>query len=468
MASVVLPCEASSLAASISAAAALSDADCAGGLLEHVDRLSRLVGAVGGEDHLRGPARRASSRGPPPAGGASPPRRAAPRPSRRSSERRAAAGSDASGVSRIRERRGQRLARRTARSRRGTGRSRRRGRRPRRRSRRPRSRPGGARRRSPTVLPIVSARSLRFRSRRLIFCVMKCLSPKTGHYVRAGATGQTPEPGAILASSWTRDQDHRRAVEGGRPLRLHGRSSALSGRIRALRRPGGRGEIPPRRRAAGASGRSSRCSSPTTPSRCRPPTRSTGPPSGSATSSASTSGAERRSSSPDYFRDLPSEGDLKWAIRDLLDREINPAVAAHGGFVELIDVKRNNVYLRLGGGCQGCGAADVTLKQGIEKAIREPRSRWSARSSTRRTTPPAATRTTRPAEADRDRTRYTSSAPRSSRGPACCRGGSLRRDAASSASTGPLSAPDQIRTPAARAPRATPPRRAPASPRGRR
>jgi Fe-S cluster biogenesis protein NfuA len=71
-----------------------------------------------------------------------------------------------------------------------------------------------------------------------------------------------------------------------------------------------------------------------------------------------------------YFDSLPSEGDLKWAIRDLLDREINPAVAAHGGFVELIDVKRNNVYLRLGGGCQGCGAADVTLKQGIAKAIR--------------------------------------------------------------------------------------------------
>jgi Fe-S cluster biogenesis protein NfuA len=74
--------------------------------------------------------------------------------------------------------------------------------------------------------------------------------------------------------------------------------------------------------------------------------------------------------SEEYLRDLPSEGDLKWAIRDLLDREINPAVAQHGGFVELIDVRKNNVYLRLGGGCQGCGAADVTLKQGIEKAIR--------------------------------------------------------------------------------------------------
>ncbi|MGH9368965.1 MAG: NifU family protein [Thermoanaerobaculia bacterium] len=74
---------------------------------------------------------------------------------------------------------------------------------------------------------------------------------------------------------------------------------------------------------------------------------------------------------PAYFDTLPSEGDLKWAIGDLLEREINPAVAQHGGWVELIDVKKNNVYIRLGGGCQGCGAADVTLKQGIERAIRD-------------------------------------------------------------------------------------------------
>jgi Fe-S cluster biogenesis protein NfuA len=74
---------------------------------------------------------------------------------------------------------------------------------------------------------------------------------------------------------------------------------------------------------------------------------------------------------PEYFESLPSEGDLKWAIHDLFEREINPSVAQHGGYVELIDVKKNNVYLRLGGGCQGCGAADVTLKQGIERAIRD-------------------------------------------------------------------------------------------------
>lgn len=75
--------------------------------------------------------------------------------------------------------------------------------------------------------------------------------------------------------------------------------------------------------------------------------------------------------SPGYFDELPSEGDLRWAIQDLLEREINPAVAQHGGYVELIDVKKNNVFIRLGGGCQGCGAADVTLKLGIERAIRD-------------------------------------------------------------------------------------------------
>ncbi len=57
------------------------------------------------------------------------------------------------------------------------------------------------------------------------------------------------------------------------------------------------------------------------------------------------------------------------AIQALLDDEINPAVASHGGHVTLIDVKDKRAYLRLEGGCQGCGMADVTLKQGIETAI---------------------------------------------------------------------------------------------------
>jgi Fe-S cluster biogenesis protein NfuA len=75
--------------------------------------------------------------------------------------------------------------------------------------------------------------------------------------------------------------------------------------------------------------------------------------------------------SPEYDRTLPAESEIRKRVQQLLDREINPAVGMHGGWVELIDVKKNSVYLRLGGGCQGCGAANVTLKMGIEKSIRE-------------------------------------------------------------------------------------------------
>jgi Fe-S cluster biogenesis protein NfuA len=61
----------------------------------------------------------------------------------------------------------------------------------------------------------------------------------------------------------------------------------------------------------------------------------------------------------------------KEKVQYLLAHKINPGVAAHAGFVELIDVKDNNVYIRLGGGCQGCGAADFTLRQGIEAILRK-------------------------------------------------------------------------------------------------
>ena len=58
-------------------------------------------------------------------------------------------------------------------------------------------------------------------------------------------------------------------------------------------------------------------------------------------------------------------------IQKLLDERINPGVASHGGWVELLDVKDDTVFLRLGGGCQGCGMVDVTLKQGIAVMIKE-------------------------------------------------------------------------------------------------
>lgn len=56
-------------------------------------------------------------------------------------------------------------------------------------------------------------------------------------------------------------------------------------------------------------------------------------------------------------------------VQDVLDREINPGVASHGGMVTLEGVKGDAAIVRLGGGCQGCGAADITLKSGIEQAI---------------------------------------------------------------------------------------------------
>jgi Fe/S biogenesis protein NfuA len=58
-------------------------------------------------------------------------------------------------------------------------------------------------------------------------------------------------------------------------------------------------------------------------------------------------------------------------VQEVLDREINPAVAMHGGWVALLDIRDRTAYVQLGGGCQGCGMVDVTLKQGIEVRIRE-------------------------------------------------------------------------------------------------
>jgi Fe-S cluster biogenesis protein NfuA len=67
---------------------------------------------------------------------------------------------------------------------------------------------------------------------------------------------------------------------------------------------------------------------------------------------------------------LPSDV-FRTKVQQVLDDMINPGVAAHGGFVELLDVQDDNVFIRMGGGCQGCGAADVTLKMGIERLIRD-------------------------------------------------------------------------------------------------
>ena len=59
-------------------------------------------------------------------------------------------------------------------------------------------------------------------------------------------------------------------------------------------------------------------------------------------------------------------------VRYVLDAEINPQLASHGGRVSLLEVDASgSVLLQFGGGCHGCGMVDVTLKQGVEKTLRE-------------------------------------------------------------------------------------------------
>jgi Fe/S biogenesis protein NfuA len=64
-------------------------------------------------------------------------------------------------------------------------------------------------------------------------------------------------------------------------------------------------------------------------------------------------------------------GDVPQRVLQVLAQQINPSIASHGGYAELVAVEDGTAYLRLSGGCQGCGLAAVTLTQGIEVAIRE-------------------------------------------------------------------------------------------------
>ncbi|HMQ11285.1 MAG TPA: iron-sulfur cluster assembly accessory protein [Oligoflexia bacterium] len=58
-------------------------------------------------------------------------------------------------------------------------------------------------------------------------------------------------------------------------------------------------------------------------------------------------------------------------IQQVFEHEINPALASHGGKVELIEIKDLKAFVKLSGGCQGCSSSTATLKHGIEKRIRE-------------------------------------------------------------------------------------------------
>jgi Fe/S biogenesis protein NfuA len=71
--------------------------------------------------------------------------------------------------------------------------------------------------------------------------------------------------------------------------------------------------------------------------------------------------------------DLELEGTIAEKVQTLLEQSINPSLAAHGGFATLVGVKEetSDVYLTMGGGCQGCSMSRMTLTQGIRAAIKE-------------------------------------------------------------------------------------------------
>ncbi|MEZ4417534.1 MAG: NifU family protein [Gemmatimonadota bacterium] len=67
----------------------------------------------------------------------------------------------------------------------------------------------------------------------------------------------------------------------------------------------------------------------------------------------------------------PPEGPMAERVRAVLDERINPAVASHGGAIELVAVEGSEVFIEMTGGCQGCAMSRMTLRQGVERMLKE-------------------------------------------------------------------------------------------------
>ncbi len=74
---------------------------------------------------------------------------------------------------------------------------------------------------------------------------------------------------------------------------------------------------------------------------------------------------------PGFISTLPPEEVIREKVQKVLDFEVNPAVASHGGFIEIIEATKDSVVLKMGGGCHGCASSTATLKEGVTKAIKE-------------------------------------------------------------------------------------------------
>jgi len=67
----------------------------------------------------------------------------------------------------------------------------------------------------------------------------------------------------------------------------------------------------------------------------------------------------------------PPTGELAEKVKEILETQVNPAVASHGGQIILVDVQGTDIYIEMGGGCQGCALSRMTLKQGVERMVRQ-------------------------------------------------------------------------------------------------
>jgi Fe-S cluster biogenesis protein NfuA len=65
-----------------------------------------------------------------------------------------------------------------------------------------------------------------------------------------------------------------------------------------------------------------------------------------------------------------TDTELCAVIRQLLEREVNRSIARHGGQISLVGVRDRKLFIKMSGGCQGCVASQVTLRQGLERMVR--------------------------------------------------------------------------------------------------
>lgn len=65
-----------------------------------------------------------------------------------------------------------------------------------------------------------------------------------------------------------------------------------------------------------------------------------------------------------------TDAEIRAVVQELLDREVNRSIAAHGGRISIVDVRNGELFIAMGGGCQGCAASQVTLRQGFEVMVR--------------------------------------------------------------------------------------------------